>query len=77
VIRVTPFTPAQQQAIDIERRKLERTRERALGIVEEIRQGKVSIRPADPDKCRWCDVKDVCRVDQAAAEELVQVEEAE
>jgi ATP-dependent helicase/DNAse subunit B len=65
------------ESVGIPERWLEQTRERALGIVEEIRQGKVSIQPADPDKCRWCDVKDVCRVDQTATEELVQVEEAE
>jgi len=58
-------------------RWLERTRERALTIVEEIRAGRVSVQPADPAKCRWCDAKDVCRVEQAGAEELVQVEEAE
>jgi ATP-dependent helicase/DNAse subunit B len=45
---------------------LQRTRERALGIVEEIRSGRIAILPADRDKCRWCDAKDVCRVEQAA-----------
>jgi ATP-dependent helicase/DNAse subunit B len=49
------------------------TRERVLQIVEAIRSGKVDVAPADPDKCRWCDVRDVCRVEGIAA--LVQMEE--
>jgi ATP-dependent helicase/DNAse subunit B len=53
-------------------RWLETTRERVLGIVEEIRAGRVAIAPADPDKCRRCDARDVCRVEQSAA--LVQME---
>jgi hypothetical protein len=49
------------------------TRERVLQIVEAIRSGKVDVAPADPDKCRWCDARDVCRVEGIGA--LVQLEE--
>jgi len=42
---------------------LENTRRRTLEIVGQIRAGRVEIRPADPDSCRFCDSKDVCRVE--------------
>jgi ATP-dependent helicase/DNAse subunit B len=49
---------------------LAQTEERVLRIVEEIRGGRVAVAPSDPDKCRFCDFADVCRVQlrQAAAE---------
>jgi ATP-dependent helicase/DNAse subunit B len=45
------------------------TSQRILRIVEEIRQGRVTPRPANADKCQWCDARDVCRIEtqQAAA----------
>ena len=46
---------------------LETARERTLRIVEEIRRGRVEIVPADRDSCRFCDAKDVCRIEVAAA----------
>jgi ATP-dependent helicase/DNAse subunit B len=49
-------------------------RERVLQVVNEIRAGRVEIVPADPDKCRWCDARDICRIEQAEA--LLQVEGA-
>src|SRR5262249_26970343 len=42
---------------------LENTKQRTLAIVEEIRGGRAAIVPADPDKCAWCDARDVCRVE--------------
>ena len=53
-------------AVAIPDQWLEKTRERALTIVEEIRSGTVRIAPADPAKCKWCDVKDLCRVEVKA-----------
>ena len=50
-------------AVALPEKWLERTRERALAIVEEIRQGSVRIAPADAAKCKWCDAKDLCRVE--------------
>ncbi|MGD0771633.1 MAG: PD-(D/E)XK nuclease family protein [Candidatus Solibacter sp.] len=44
---------------------LETTRDRTLQIVGEIRQGRVEILPADRDSCRFCDAKDVCRIEVA------------
>jgi ATP-dependent helicase/DNAse subunit B len=43
-----------------------RAEERTLGIVAEIRSGRVEVRPTDADKCRFCDVRDVCRVETSA-----------
>jgi RecB family exonuclease len=40
--------------------------QKALRIVEEIRAGRVEVSPANPDHCRWCDVRDVCRVELRA-----------
>jgi ATP-dependent helicase/DNAse subunit B len=46
---------------------LEVTRERTLRIVEDMRRGRVEILPADRDSCRFCDAKDICRIEVAAA----------
>jgi len=45
---------------------LENTRERALHMVQEIRRGRVEILPADRDSCRFCDAKDICRIEVAS-----------
>ena len=46
---------------------LEITRERARHMVQEIRRGRVEILPADRDSCRFCDAKDICRIEAGAA----------
>src|ERR1022692_1236534 len=46
---------------------LQTTRHRTLRVVEEIRRGRVEIVPADRDSCRFCDARDVCRIEVAAA----------
>jgi CRISPR/Cas system-associated exonuclease Cas4 (RecB family) len=33
---------------------------------EAIASGEISVRPADPRKCQWCDFRDICRVESAA-----------
>jgi RecB family exonuclease len=38
-------------------------RETQVGILS----GRVEVKPADTDKCRWCDYRDVCRVDTLGA----------
>ncbi|HJT89966.1 MAG TPA: PD-(D/E)XK nuclease family protein [Bryobacteraceae bacterium] len=43
------------------------TTERALEIVDQIRQGRVAPSPADPDGCRFCDTRDVCRYEARRA----------
>jgi ATP-dependent helicase/DNAse subunit B len=45
----------------------ERVTEKTLRVVDEIRGGRIAVAPFDPDKCRFCDAKDVCRVEVAAA----------
>ncbi len=42
---------------------LENTRRRTLDIVSGIRAGRVEVHPADRDNCRFCDSKDVCRIE--------------
>ena len=46
---------------------LESTRLRTLNVVGEIRAGRIDVAPADRDKCRFCDYRDVCRADIGAA----------
>ena len=38
----------------------------AIQVHEAITAGEISVRPADPLKCRWCDYCDVCRVESLA-----------
>ena len=45
-----------------------RTRERARRAVEEIREGRIEVRPADRDQCRFCQCRDVCRIEVPMAE---------
>jgi len=40
-----------------------RTRERARRAVEEIREGRIEVRPADRDQCRFCQCRDICRIE--------------
>ncbi len=48
---------------------LRKTAERTLQAAAEIRAGRVEAHPADRDSCRFCDYRDVCRVESAAAAE--------
>jgi len=52
---------------------LERKKEQTLQVVAEIRAGRVDVAPANPDKCRYCEFRDVCRVEAGEAEALVEV----
>jgi RecB family exonuclease len=55
---------------------LENAAERTLRIVGEIRGGRMAPEPANPDNCRWCDYRDVCRVEAKAAAETAEAEGA-
>jgi ATP-dependent helicase/DNAse subunit B len=46
---------------------LENAASRTLRVVGEIRAGRVEAAPSNPDNCRLCDYRDVCRVSLAAA----------
>ncbi|HEV3199492.1 MAG TPA: PD-(D/E)XK nuclease family protein [Bryobacteraceae bacterium] len=37
--------------------------ERTLQVVQKIRAGRIEVAPADADNCRFCDCRDVCRVE--------------
>ncbi|MCU1335937.1 MAG: ATP-dependent nuclease subunit B-like protein [Bryobacterales bacterium] len=37
----------------------------AVRAHEAITSGDIAIRPADPQKCKWCDFRDICRVESA------------
>ena len=39
----------------------ERTRATTVRAVEEIRSGRVEVRPANAENCRFCDSRDICR----------------
>ncbi|MEO8595726.1 MAG: PD-(D/E)XK nuclease family protein [Candidatus Solibacter sp.] len=45
---------------------LETTRRNTLRIVGEIRAGRVDVNPADTGNCRYCDGRDICRVETVA-----------
>jgi ATP-dependent helicase/DNAse subunit B len=51
---------------------LEQKKEQTLQVVAEIRAGRVEAAPANPDKCRYCDFRDVCRVAAGEAEALAE-----
>ena len=38
---------------------------RATEVHEAIVSGRMAVHPADPDKCVWCDFRDICRVETA------------
>jgi len=52
-----------EAAGDWEARAVEKT----MRIVAEIRAGRIAVAPADTDKCRFCDAKDICRIEIGAA----------
>jgi ATP-dependent helicase/DNAse subunit B len=52
---------------------LERKKQQTLQVVAEIRAGRVDVAPANPDKCRYCEFRDACRVEAGGAEALVEV----
>ena len=51
---------------------VEKARVRTLELVREIRSGRIEVLPAKPDKCRYCDARDICRTEVAAAQNLVE-----
>ncbi len=53
----------------------EHAEKRTLRVVEEIRSGRVEVKPAAVANCRFCDFRDVCRVQLREA--AAQAEEAE
>jgi ATP-dependent helicase/nuclease subunit B len=48
-------------------RDAERT---AIRVHEEITSGRIAVSPADTDKCKWCDYRDICRVESIPAVEV-------
>ena len=51
---------------------LERKKEQTLQVVAEIRAGRVGSAPAKSDKCRYCEFRDVCRVEVGEAEAMAE-----
>ena len=51
---------------------LENARSNTFRIIGEMRRGRIDVLPADPGSCGFCDARDICRVESAAA--LIQVE---
>ena len=52
---------------------LESKKQQTLQVVAQIRAGRVEAAPANPDKCSYCEFRDVCRVAAGGAEALVEV----
>jgi RecB family exonuclease len=48
-------------SLPLEREWLERAAARSARAAEEIAQGRIEVKPADLDRCRYCDFRDVCR----------------
>ncbi len=46
---------------------LDRAAERTLQVVGEIRAGRIEVAPADKDNCRFCDARDICRIETQPA----------
>jgi ATP-dependent helicase/DNAse subunit B len=55
---------------------LEKTAQRTLAAAAGIRSGRIEPHPANPDNCRFCDCRDVCRVELAPAAAEVEEEAA-
>jgi ATP-dependent helicase/DNAse subunit B len=49
---------------------LEIAERRTLQAMHQIRAGRVEVSPANPAKCRYCDCRDICRVNPAAVTEI-------
>ncbi len=61
-----------EQRTEAALRELMRDAEQAAQATHEaISQGRIAPHPADRDKCRWCDFRDICRIESAAAVEKV------
>jgi ATP-dependent helicase/DNAse subunit B len=41
--------------------------ETALRVHQEIASGRIEVKPADRNKCNWCDYRDICRVETMPA----------
>jgi ATP-dependent helicase/DNAse subunit B len=55
---------------------LEIAEQRTLQAMHEIRAGRVEVAPANPAKCRYCDCRDICRVNLAVVAEAAAAAEA-
>jgi CRISPR/Cas system-associated exonuclease Cas4 (RecB family) len=55
------------KSVELQPDWLEKTAQRTLEVAAEIRAGRIEPRPADVDSCRFCDFRDVCRVQIEAA----------
>jgi ATP-dependent helicase/DNAse subunit B len=51
---------------------LESKKQQTLQAAAEIRAGRVDVAPANPDKCRHCEFRDVCRVTAGEAQALAE-----
>ncbi len=60
------------EAADLEPGWLDKARERTIEIAAKIRAGRLDVAPFDRDKCRFCDCADVCRVEIARQQTIVE-----
>ncbi|MBI4874951.1 MAG: PD-(D/E)XK nuclease family protein [Acidobacteria bacterium] len=64
-----PWLPATVTncAPDVLRQEIDRAVANSRASIERIRAGEIAAAPADPDKCRYCEFADICRVESAPA----------
>jgi ATP-dependent helicase/DNAse subunit B len=55
--------PVVQGTVTIPQNWLRDATARALGLAGQMRQGRIAPEPADRDRCRFCDSRDVCRIE--------------
>jgi len=51
---------------------LEKAEARVLGVLRQIRAGRIEVAPADPRSCRFCDYRDACRVRAREADSMAE-----
>jgi CRISPR/Cas system-associated exonuclease Cas4 (RecB family) len=57
----------ERRAADGIRDLIREAEQAALVAHEAIAAGQIAPAPADPDKCRWCDYRDICRIESATS----------
>jgi ATP-dependent helicase/DNAse subunit B len=49
---------------------IEGAEQKAIEVFESIISGNIAVRPADRSKCRYCDFKDICRIETISGDRL-------
>jgi len=52
---------------DVLRQLMTDAQQAAMDALHQISSGHIEPRPRDEKKCKWCDYRDICRVEETAA----------